>query len=171
MVSHTHQDFIEPTQVSEVIPKVSDDLWTRHLPPQKSTVRFWSMFSYVRSETFRKLCACTDGIFTSSTACSWGCLEMNSQQNPTNTFWDCRKASKKIKNKKQSKPNLLWKKIISTIHFQLHHAPLAFTCFHPAHLAGLSLWKIQICVLGKGHRIEKPNVVTYYAFAKCIVYL
>ena len=33
--------------------------------------------------------------------------------------------TKPIKN-----PNLLWKKIVSTIHFQLHHAFLAFHHFH-----------------------------------------
>ncbi len=55
--------------------------------------------------------------------------------------------TKPIKNR-----NLLWKKIISTIHFQLYHAFIAFHQISPpGHLGSLSLWKIQIRVLIKGH--------------------
>ena len=39
--------------------------------------------------------------------------------------------SLKKNTKNNQKLNLRWKKIISTIHFQLHHAPLVFTCFTP----------------------------------------
>ena len=74
--------------------------------------------------------------------------------------------TKPIKNR-----NLLWKKIISTIHFQLYHAFIAFHQISPpGHLGSLSLWKIQIRVLIKGHPcrwipcnrywIEKPNAGT-----------
>lgn len=112
--------------MSEVLPKVFADLWTRHLPPKKITVRFWRFLKHILLSSLLNPSGNFAPVLMASSLLPRPVHGAVYKWTPNKHFL---RLQESLQKKTIKKTNLLWKKIISTIHFQLHHAPLVFTCF------------------------------------------